>query len=353
MIHDKIITRIDSCNSTLQEIKEGERLAYTNQTWQILKSDDPLSERTLTKTMDAFSLLVARVDSGLQEGQIVSQKDLTASYELVTRMKDWSQGAFGRFEKKNSSWWRRFLAWLPFSPLAKYQQEVAEKEVRLQSLLQSTAKHLEQLNASAIDKLHVRFASYPNKFVKVIDELIHTESSYGLALQALIKVGEKLRNNRDALLEGVSPKSKKACGKAMKAMQPLLEDLVRLKQLSDDLLKKFLTASNPEDIARAFQENKELLAYFGKAPLIMEKYKQIAAKGGEEFQKKIKELLIQESDHSLVESILIMPVQRLPRYQLLLNECIKAIPDRQQVKASFEEALEIVINTAKKVNKAV
>ena len=338
----EIITAMQSCHSALEAMKGGERLTYTNENWQIVKSDDPLGQGTLLKTMVAFSNLVVLIDDTLQSGQI-TQAEHSASSELVTRLRDWSTQTIQQFEKKNSSWWRRFLSWLPFSPLAKYQQEVRENEERLQALLKFTEMQLEK--TIPIDVI-------PEKLNKVLEELMQTESSYNQTLKTMLQVCIKLQNNREELIAQVSAESQEACRKAIKEMQHLSEVVVGLSQISDDFLNKFHSASKPEEIAGVFQENKKSLDYFKKAASIVKKYQKIAAKGGEEFKKIIQDLLLQESHHPLFESLLITPVQRLPRYQLLLTECLKASPSPNLIVA-FEDALAGIILATHKVNKSL
>ena len=52
-------------------------------------------------------------------------------------------------------------------------------------------------------------------------------------------------------------------------------------------------------------------------------------------------------------SFLITPVQRVPRYKLLLEDLLKAMPEEEEDKGDLKEALELVSKSAKHNNEAI
>jgi hypothetical protein len=54
-----------------------------------------------------------------------------------------------------------------------------------------------------------------------------------------------------------------------------------------------------------------------------------------------------------LSSLLITPIQRIPRYKLLLSELIKNTPEDHPDKADLDKALTIISATAKHINDSV
>lgn len=62
---------------------------------------------------------------------------------------------------------------------------------------------------------------------------------------------------------------------------------------------------------------------------------------------------LQKISHGLgMQAFLIMPVQRIPRYTLLLKELAKYAPS-QELKQQFEEAMEQTIRSTKTINSSI
>jgi len=185
---------------------------------------------------------------------------------------------------------------------------------------------------------------------RISQEIVDTETTYVASLEAIVQIYiEPLESAQKPLIK------KEDCECIFGGITALYQ--LHIKFLSD-LQKKIkageLCGSEFLAFIPYFKMYTQYINKHSKASELLEKYIGPKAKKGKKFRK-IAQAGLQDTrcrGNNLV-SLLIMPIQRIPRYKLLLEQLLKKTEESDPGRDDLEKALAAVDDVAKHINESV